>query len=97
MAIDWILDGAVDIDAVEEITDDVLDEQGNRLQAVVICPRCSQEVELWAPREDDGTFDPAAHGECCNLVFVDWWEGTVFFEEPRPRPIETVTDRRARI
>ena len=50
-----------------------------RLAGVVECIRCHNEVELYQQKEDDLEWDPVSHGECCHLLYADWWDGTFVF------------------
>lgn len=60
-------------------------EHRAEVQASVECTVCGNDVELeadtdcwvegWKGRWEHDGFGPAM-GECCGLLYADWWEGT---------------------
>lgn len=79
---------AAELGAVELFTDERGYQCQRELQAQAECPRCGQEVDLWADTEEwferDGfwlhsNYGPAL-GECCNLVICSDYNGENVFD-----------------
>lgn len=65
-----------------------------RVGAIAECPKCGEDVELvqeteeWQEtREGSRVYRHAGYGpsmgECCDLLFADWWDGCFTFEAPK--------------
>lgn len=44
----------------------------------VECPTCGKTVVLYADADVEET--GLSHGECCNWMWADWWDGTFRFD-----------------
>ena len=55
-----------------------------RLVGILECNRCRKDVELWedGDDQDDGSiiWSGCATGDCCSLLYADWWEGTFVYQ-----------------